>query len=455
MRAPDGFPPSTFQAGAVGLVVNGVAYSPLIQLPDGTIENAPQIAFDANGDGRIDLATEAADKVVALDVAERTVTYRETHGFSRDRARQVRLDRLVESARSGAGGRDARAGARRRPPSRAATAPTPRGRASPRSSTARPAPQPPAPGPQLGRRSTASTRSTCSRGSRTRAATARSGTCTSRSGARQAVAAGANTRQTEFAAVEKLAEQGTVTGLGGARVRRLRVHRRLPDRQRGPITRLHSGAWMPTRSMRSSCRRSPRGSRTPRRPSWAGSSRARWSRRPTSARCSSGKALTAEAVALLESGVDPPLAGIADCAARARARRPRGDARPGGAARDRDCRPRRARGAPHRRRGARARPAARRSPLRARSGARRPRRRDRPLHRGRRRRRARQRVAAAAPAATGASQRRCARARGARARRALVGRAGGVAGDVPRRARRQARARRARERTRQGAGDRA
>src|SRR6478736_1155112 len=57
VRAPDGFPPSTFQAGAVGLVVNGVAYSPLIQLPDGTIENAPQIAFDANGDGRIDLAT--------------------------------------------------------------------------------------------------------------------------------------------------------------------------------------------------------------------------------------------------------------------------------------------------------------------------------------------------------------------------------------------------------------
>lgn len=31
----------------------------------------------------------------------------------------------------------------------------------------------------------------------------------------QAVAAGANTRQTEFAAVEKLAEQGTVTGPGG------------------------------------------------------------------------------------------------------------------------------------------------------------------------------------------------------------------------------------------------
>jgi len=63
--------------------VTGVAYSPLIQLPDGTIENAPQIAFDANGDGRIDLATEAADKVVSLDLANRRVTYRETHGFSR------------------------------------------------------------------------------------------------------------------------------------------------------------------------------------------------------------------------------------------------------------------------------------------------------------------------------------------------------------------------------------
>jgi hypothetical protein len=78
-----GFPPPTFQAGAVGQVVNGVMYTPLIQLPDGTIENAPQIARDANGDGRIDLGTEAADKVVSIDTQNRRVIYRETNGFSR------------------------------------------------------------------------------------------------------------------------------------------------------------------------------------------------------------------------------------------------------------------------------------------------------------------------------------------------------------------------------------
>jgi hypothetical protein len=86
VSAPNGFPPSAFQAGAVGQVVGGVAYSPLIELPNGTIENAPQIAFDANGDGTIDGATEAADKVVSLDVVNRRVTYRETNGFARGNA---------------------------------------------------------------------------------------------------------------------------------------------------------------------------------------------------------------------------------------------------------------------------------------------------------------------------------------------------------------------------------
>jgi hypothetical protein len=81
--APAGFPPATFHAGAVGQVVNGVAYTPLIELPDGTIENAPQIARDENGDGRIDLLTEAADKVVSIDTQSRRVTLRETDGFSR------------------------------------------------------------------------------------------------------------------------------------------------------------------------------------------------------------------------------------------------------------------------------------------------------------------------------------------------------------------------------------
>jgi hypothetical protein len=84
--APAGFPPSSFQAGAVGQVVDGVAYTPLIQLPDGTIENAPQIARDANGDGRIDLLTEAADKVLTIDTQSRRVTIRETNGFSRGNA---------------------------------------------------------------------------------------------------------------------------------------------------------------------------------------------------------------------------------------------------------------------------------------------------------------------------------------------------------------------------------
>jgi hypothetical protein len=77
VSAPNGFPPSTFQPGAVG----EAGYSPLIQLPNGVILNAPQIARDADGDGMITLLIEAADKVVALDFANGTVTYRETNGF--------------------------------------------------------------------------------------------------------------------------------------------------------------------------------------------------------------------------------------------------------------------------------------------------------------------------------------------------------------------------------------
>jgi hypothetical protein len=77
LDAPNGFPPSTFQPGAVG----EPGYSPLIQLPDGTIENAPQLAVDANGDGFISLFIEAADKVVDIDIVNLTVRYRETNGF--------------------------------------------------------------------------------------------------------------------------------------------------------------------------------------------------------------------------------------------------------------------------------------------------------------------------------------------------------------------------------------
>src|SRR3954449_9705191 len=66
---PAGFPPNAAAPGAVG----EDGYSPLIQLPDGTILNAPQLA---NASGR-------ADKVVALDTAGGTVTYKETDGFAR------------------------------------------------------------------------------------------------------------------------------------------------------------------------------------------------------------------------------------------------------------------------------------------------------------------------------------------------------------------------------------
>ncbi len=77
VNAPAGFPPASFQPGAFG----EAGYSPLIALPDGTILNAPQIARDANGDGQITPLTEAADKAVAFDFVNSTVTYRETNGF--------------------------------------------------------------------------------------------------------------------------------------------------------------------------------------------------------------------------------------------------------------------------------------------------------------------------------------------------------------------------------------
>lgn len=65
---PTGFPPLAVQPGAVGLP----GYSPLIQLPDGTILNAPHIA---NNSGQ-------ADKVIALDISNKNVIYQETKGYS-------------------------------------------------------------------------------------------------------------------------------------------------------------------------------------------------------------------------------------------------------------------------------------------------------------------------------------------------------------------------------------
>ena len=67
---PTGFPPDAASPGAVG----ETGYSPLIQLPDGTVLDAPQIA---NGSGM-------ADKVVSMDYARHQVTYKETNGFSRN-----------------------------------------------------------------------------------------------------------------------------------------------------------------------------------------------------------------------------------------------------------------------------------------------------------------------------------------------------------------------------------
>jgi hypothetical protein len=82
VQAPNGFPPTVFQPGAVG----EAGYSPLIQRPDGTVDNAPQIARDQNGDGRLDPRTETADKVVSIDTTNLTVTYRETDGFQGGKA---------------------------------------------------------------------------------------------------------------------------------------------------------------------------------------------------------------------------------------------------------------------------------------------------------------------------------------------------------------------------------
>jgi hypothetical protein len=67
IAGPQGFPPAAAQPSAVG----EPGYSPLIQLPNGVIENAPHIA---NASGQ-------ANKVVSIDRANLRVTYRETNGF--------------------------------------------------------------------------------------------------------------------------------------------------------------------------------------------------------------------------------------------------------------------------------------------------------------------------------------------------------------------------------------
>jgi len=76
---PTGFPPAAFQPGAMG----EAGYSPLIQLPDGTILNAPHIAND----------TGQADKVVAFDARNGRVSLEETLGYANGkRVRYVSTD---------------------------------------------------------------------------------------------------------------------------------------------------------------------------------------------------------------------------------------------------------------------------------------------------------------------------------------------------------------------------
>ncbi|MEO7062001.1 MAG: hypothetical protein ABI083_19980, partial [Lapillicoccus sp.] len=64
---PTGFPPAKAVPGAVG----EAGYSPIVRLSDGTVLNAPQVA---NASGR-------ADKVVSNSAASGRVVYRETDGF--------------------------------------------------------------------------------------------------------------------------------------------------------------------------------------------------------------------------------------------------------------------------------------------------------------------------------------------------------------------------------------
>jgi hypothetical protein len=76
---PTGFPPLAAEPGARDEnwdKTSGPHYTPLIQLPDGTILNAPHVAN----------ATGQADKVISIDVPAGRVRFQETNGFSRGKA---------------------------------------------------------------------------------------------------------------------------------------------------------------------------------------------------------------------------------------------------------------------------------------------------------------------------------------------------------------------------------
>ena len=157
-----GFPPVEFHAGSVG----EAGYTPLIQLPDGTVLNAPQIA---NASGQ-------HDKVVRIDKVTGTVDLSLTDGFSRgEKVVYVSTDATIELAA-------ALEGATLAPALAAAPKVGHDGTIRlvhrwPRSSTARPAL------PILSAKASTrpcwvkAIRSTCWRGCPTRAVTARCGTC--------------------------------------------------------------------------------------------------------------------------------------------------------------------------------------------------------------------------------------------------------------------------------------
>ena len=80
-----GFPPVEVHAGSVG----EAGYTPLIQLPDGTVLNAPQIA-NASG---------LHDKVVHIDKSAGTVDLKLTNGFSRgEKVLYVSTESTIELA---------------------------------------------------------------------------------------------------------------------------------------------------------------------------------------------------------------------------------------------------------------------------------------------------------------------------------------------------------------------
>jgi hypothetical protein len=80
VAGPAGFPPSAAAPGAIG----NSGYSPLVELPNGVVINAPQVGDGANTNG----ADKAhwADKVESVDATNNTVTYDETNGCYEDQS---------------------------------------------------------------------------------------------------------------------------------------------------------------------------------------------------------------------------------------------------------------------------------------------------------------------------------------------------------------------------------